>query len=120
MIQDLQDGETVDGDSEGAEEKVDDRHVPDRFPSVPLLWGRPLVVDDNVDSILRVSGRPPLLDKGPANKVLHPAGPWRRTMYQVLGSGAALCRPTAFSDNYCSRESPSPKRPNSRVNLIQH
>ena len=118
MIQDLQDGETVDGDSEGAEEKVDDRHVPDRFPPVPLLWGRPLVVDHDVDSILRVSGRPPLLDKGPTNKVLHPVpGPGAA---QVVGSGAALCRPTAFSDNYCRRESPSPKRPNSRVNLIQH
>ena len=72
MIQDVEDGEAVDGNSEGSKKEVDDSHVPDGPTPVSLLWRRPLVVDDKVDPILGVRG-PRLLDKGPANKVLHPA-----------------------------------------------
>ena len=71
MIQDVEDGEAVDSNSEGPEEKVDDCHVSDGSTPVSLLWGRPLVVDDKIDSIFGVSG-PWLVDNGPTNKVLHP------------------------------------------------
>lgn len=71
MIQDVEDGEAVDSNSEGSEKKVDDGHVTDGSTPVSLLWRRPLIVDDKIDSIFGVPG-PGLLHNGPANKVLHP------------------------------------------------